>query len=273
MNNIKRFDSPEALGAWLKAIPTSDHENYDVHFGGEYLPQAINILESGDLRYVADAEKVMNKLADANIMSTGLKTLQADVVGFMPLIPNVLAGLPNCMLARSETEIEATNTPLCIYIDTTVSASLSYMGLINRGVATLAFTLAMANIRPIELYTVSTCTTPSRMNDCYGVVTRIETKPLDIARAAWMLCAPAMARRIMHTSVQHLSQTRVLSAPFSWGMAANSNEYQKNMRGMLNLAPHDVFITGGYITDRLMLSDPVAWVKQMIDKHTQGLET
>lgn len=264
-DKVLRFNSPEELANY---VGTLREYRPGSHFHGQSLSEAQRCLLNGDVSTVDSAQALITRLEEQAILSTGVKTLTADVVGFMPLVPHVLAGLPNSMLTRYESEIEATNTPITIYIDTTVSSDLSHGELINRGIATLAFAMAMANVRPVDLYTVSTCCADS-CNGSYGVCTRIETRPLDLARAAWMLTSPTMARRIMHTSVwNQLGFISLGGGPFSWQLSPTQNSYMASMRDMLSMEAQDVFITGGYIADKLMLTDPIAWVNMMVRKHT-----
>lgn len=280
MNNtvkITRHESPIELAEFLEGIPDSFHYTYmdgiDPKWTGCSVREVIRTLREGDMKYVSRAQAIMDKIEESSAMSAGVKIISADVVGFCPIVPNVLAGLPYCMLTRATSEIEATNTPLCIYVDTTVSAGVSIDHLISRGVAVLAFTMAMNVVRPIDLYIVSTCQDDYDKNSAFGVCARIETRPLDLARASWMLVDPAMARRAMFTAMKYnRGGGQIGSCPFSFDQNPTNASYENSMRSALDMQPNDVFIRGGWLYDKLMHSDPVAWVNKMVQQHTTKQE-
>lgn len=269
-----RFNSPEELLEFCNKLPGTDlYWGNEGNKGGLPWPLALKALENGDTTAVYAAEKIMQEMADQQVFTSGLKLLTSDVVGFMPIVPAVIAGLPECMLNRSISEIEATNTPISIYVQTTVSAGLSHKEIENRGIAILALAMAFANIRPIELYTVS-------LSDFYGdgeatgSITRIETRPLDLARAAFMLCNVTMARMIGHevSKAHSRRKNNRTGIPHAWGINPMSEQSYELGRELIGCSPQDIYISGGYLLDKLMLNNPIQWVKNMIAKHSHSQE-
>jgi hypothetical protein len=266
---IRRFDSPSEYSDYLSALEykTSSYDGDD--FYGMSFDKALRTLSTGDDALLPRAQSVINELTDQNIFSSGVPLMRAAVNGFVPLVPAVLQGHPEAFLTRYRDDAQSMNAPLSIYIETVVSAGVSAQQLANRGIATLGFVLAMQNIRPIELY-VSTI---GGNNGAYGAAVKISTTPLDLMRATWMMTSNAYYRCLGFAAICEARNERGdpkhSYISWAWYGSPTSDIYISSMREALGMQSDDIFITGGHLIDKLMLNDPVAWVKQMIEKHTQ----
>lgn len=255
-------------------------ENDNEDWGGPIWPKALEKLERGDATRTGMVNSLYDEITVDLTPTSGRNIIGPAIVGFVPNVPAYLAGQPETMLARQVIEDMSHLAPLRIFVETSVSCNLTATQLINRGVATLAFTMLMNTVRPIELYLLSSWSTDEGYGDGYaGVachVVRVETKPLDISRAAWMLTDPGYARRLSFSAAKHLmwpklikkSRARRDTMPLAWG-AAYGHQYVINMEQALKTEPQDLIIVGGYGGNDLMLNDPKAWVNQMIDKHME----
>ena len=266
--NVKHFDSPEAYADWLESIPANLRANYDQSFGGAYLEKGVSILRAGNLDRLEDAKRIMDQLDVEGLISNSMPILQSSIAGMIPNIPNAIAGHPETMFSRGHIESPNLTTPLNVYVETTVSAGVSQKELINRGVAILAFALAMETIRPVELY-IALPHSHSRKPGVYCPVIKIASRPMDLGRAVWMLTDPCFARRLFHTAINHLSECGMQCqvGPWAWNSDPTREQYETNFRKLLDMQPEDVLLKGGYLTDKLMLTNPVQWVKNMIEKH------
>lgn len=263
------YNSPEELGEFFRSMPKKyiayPHDN-DSWAGGSF-DHCVSTLNKGDASSADKAQKIFDKLLLSGIEAPRLKTLQPSVVGFMPIVPNVIAGVPDCMWKREETDILAENTPVTIYVDVVVSSGITTQELFDRGVAILALTMALSTIRPIDLYAVAMCDILADGHAC-GTITRIETRPLDLARASWMLTSNGFARRLMHSgAMYHRDTIYNTHAPFCWGMSPNNPAYVSKFKSIVGMTPEDIFIPGGWLYDNLMKNNPVAWVNKMIEQH------
>jgi len=265
--NIKHFDSPEAYADWLETIPSHLVSDSGEGFSGTQLSVGVRILREGDTSRLAQAQEIMDKVLTEGLVTQHMQVLQSSLVGFVPNIPAALAGHPEAMFNRGYMESPTVNSPLNIYVETTVSAGVSQQELINRGVCILAFVLAMEQIRPVDLF-IALPHSHSRRPGVYCPVIKIASRPMDLGRAVWMLTDPCFARRLFHTAINQLSGAGVRCGvgPWCWGDPQSAN-YEKNFRELLEMQPDDLLFKGGYLYDELMRTNPVAWVQKMVNEH------
>jgi hypothetical protein len=265
---VARFDSPEEYRAYLQSSEVRSYNWLGDSWSGGTFDQCADKLYHGDTSTVADAEKIMSQLADAHIFSFDVPLTVPSVVGHMPLVPAAITGVPESMLARQYEPQQSNRSPLTIYIETTVSAGVSHNELIKRGVAALAFALAMNTIRPVEVYAISMGSPGKTKYNATGAIVKIESKPLDIGRAAWILTNPGYCRTLAFSAMGHMAKSTSRRIDWSWNCTPTSQKYIAKMRELCDMSPQDVLISGGHLSDSLMRRDPVAWVRQMIEQHT-----
>ncbi len=273
MHLYKTFDSPEEYADYLdKAGPQYSSTEYSNSWAGCSREDAIKTLHVGDASLLHRAQAIIDKLDLAHIFSNDVPVLQPSIAGFIPNVPAAIAGQPEAMFRRGFVESPSILAPLTVYVDTTVSAGVSEKQLIERGIAVLAFVLAMETVRPVDLYCISLGTNPRNQEQITGSVTKIASRPMDISRAVWMLTSPGYSRRC-RTECQYY-QHKQKRDPGNWifGIAPTDKSYEPTIRKLLELQPDDVFMKGGHLFDSLMLNDPVEWVRQMIAKHSGGQE-
>lgn len=261
------FDSPAEFAYYLEQR-TSRHREGD--WAGFNWGQSIDALNNGTKKYVNEAQAIIDKMTVDNLFSMEQPIIESSVVGFAPNIGAYLAGHPMDMYNIVSSENESVITPINIYVDVIVSGGLTHKELIARGVAILGFALALSAIRPVEIFACSICL-PSR-GITGGTVCRIPSKPIDMERAAFMLCDPAYARRLSFTAIGHQGEGDCDGISWAWNGTPISKDYEKKMRELLGMQPHDVYIPGGWLDDKLMLTNPVQWVKDMLAKHRGDID-
>lgn len=268
------FESIEAYADWLDKSPCKN--NWEVGYGNIKL--LINNLRTGTLDYISQAEKIIDKMNDQQLFSVGQVMLLPSVVGFMPNVPAAICGHPESMFARQRTNLDGLNTPISIYIEPGISGGLTDTQVINRGIAVLAFVLAMNILRPIEVYMTETNGATVGGSglygfNCVGAAVKIDTKPLDLARACWCFTNQAYVAPLgfiaSTTIYKEWKGDTVNHSAWSWCGRPQQAEYQQGLRDLYNMQSQDVFIPGGHLSDTLMLNNPVLWVQQMIEKHTK----
>jgi hypothetical protein len=268
---VERFDAPEELHDYLKDVHNIWRRNQDSHWGASW-EQCCNNLLQGDTTNLDAAMAIIDKMQDAQLFSEGMPVYAPSVVGAFPNVPAFMMGHPMDMFSKQMSQTDALNTPLTIYIETTVSGGVSVKDLRSRGVAALAFALAMNNIRPVEIYTVSGGLPSGGKTSI--VVTRIASAPMDIARAVFMLTDEAFARKITFAAMCNMSGVDTGYISWPWNGYPTYDDYKAKMRDALEMQPQDVLISGGHLNDKLMQSDPIQWVRNMIDLHSgkEGIE-
>ena len=266
--NFTVFGSPEEYLHYINGVNSIYIWHPDPSFFGRSLPEAKKALAQGDTTYLARAQAIIDKMVDAQIFYTGKLELVNDFVGFLPNIPAALAGQPQDMYNIQETENQNITTPLNIYIETLVSEGVSHEKLIARGVAVLAFCLAMNNIRPVELYTICIGKPQNSKHKSGGIVCRVPSKPIDLERATFMLCDPAYYRQLAFIAMGDHVKSNNTHIQWPWDNPPTAPDHEPRMRELLDMQPEDVFMPGGYLFDQLMLDNPVQWVRNMIQKHS-----
>lgn len=272
--SIQWFDSPEQYAEYCDAIPDELRANEWSGFAGMSYDSAVQVLRSGNNANMSAAEKLIAEMQDQQIFASGLPLPRASLVGSQPRIAAVLTGHPKSMYRRVREDNSAMNTPLRVFVETTVSAAVSQDQLTKRGIAALAFVMAMNNIRPVELYCVTIGRPDYGSYQAAGAICRVASRPVDLQRACFMLTDAAYARRLSFSSMSQLAGVRSYYSHvgWAWGSEPRSDSYQSRMRALLEAKSDDVIIFGGYILDKLMLNDPIAWVKQMLAKHNAARE-
>lgn len=276
-------DSPEEYADFLSnpVVKHSYQDGKNDDWAGLSYKPALEKLRFGDDSRAILAEKIFQDVIESDIVTIGRPEILPSLVGSIPNVPAVIAGMPNNMLVRATSDAYSASAPIRIFIDTGISAGVEVPQLIKRGVAALAFTLVMKKIRPIELYSlIAYLPVPfsNGMNSAYNSkytaainLVRIETNPIDLARSTWMLTDPAYARRLAFpTSVYILNDIMKLPpdayTSILWGFDSYpmSEHYIAQIRDALDLKPQDIFIKGGALDDKLMLDNPVAWINKMV---------
>jgi len=156
----------------------------------------------GDQSLVAESDTFLEKLEDQTPHSLGWRNVD-DVVGAVPNVPAFIAGHPQCMRRRERTRKDT--APLAIYMDLTSSGGISERDVTRRGVALLALTRVLIERRPVELWVGASLGCPHRSGT---VAWRIDTAPLDLARAAYHVGATAMSRGFGYAICQHHMGTK-----------------------------------------------------------------
>lgn len=272
--NLIWLDSPEEYADYVQnKIPRSQWCTNSSLFAGRNMNEALDVLRHGDTKNLSRAEKIIQDMQDQEIFSIGLPMPVRCVHGYYPHVPSAIANHPKSMKRRVENDQIAINTPIRIFVETTVSTGVTTDQLTNRGIAALGFIMAMNLIRPVELYCLSVGypkgvhTNTPHFKAC-GSVVKIASKPVDLQRACFMLTDVAYARRIACSAMYHMRNMDYKSnIHWAWSLDPRLPQYQAQIREMLDLTEHDVVLYGGYIDDKLMLTNPIQWIKNMIEKH------
>lgn len=289
MSKLLRFDAPEDYCDYLETIPAAHvYEGYtysSYSSAGNKMKQHENFikqLRAGDLSKVRYAEEVMDKLNREQLLAVGAKEPHLSVVGAMTHFPSYEAGLPNCMINEAPSDIRGTHTPLNIYYDRFGSIGLDTQALTNRGIACLAFVMAMANVRPINVYIIAATANGQIANNSgglYGSIIRIETQPLDLVRAAHILTSESFTRNLTWSSASYLQAQKHGLADKHWGAygpfvdtPASGEPYNQSMRHAFQMGKDDIFLAGASVLDELATRDPVAWVAEMLRRHANEEE-
>ncbi len=173
-----------------------------------HLRNCIGGLTRGDLSQIAQSDDFIRRLEEEQFLSKAWR-VRGDVVGSLPDIPAYIAGHPMTMRRRIRTK--KPQGPLVLFLETTGSGStFANQGPLMRGSAMLALARILAPQRPVELYV---CTTFGRTLTMNAVLCRVETMPLDLGRACYMLTNLGDMSMGGHEVIRHM---RADHDPGSW---------------------------------------------------------
>lgn len=210
-----RFDAPEQFAAWLD-IPTeaaSVHWTEDNRqFHGANARDTLERARGGDLARVALADAMLAHLEDAVGFEARRWRTVDSVAGGAPNVAAFLAGSPMSM--RRRVRMLDAAAPLTIAVEMTVSANVDKASIARRGAAALALARIAAGQRPVALWGHYACQDGRDKAAAFAV--RIETAPLDTARAAWLLCAPEACRRAAFAACARLAAWDQDSGSVRW---------------------------------------------------------
>jgi hypothetical protein len=231
----------------------------DSYWYGTTYNQFAQKVETGDESLVAESETFLSQIEDQVPMSRGWRNVD-DVVGAVPNVPAFLAGHPQCMRRRERTMRDT--APLAIYMDLTSSGGISASAVQKRGIVLLALTRMLVEHRPVELWVGTSLGGPGKAGT---VAWRIDTAPLDLARAAFHISATVMARGFGYCLCQKLFNTGG-----GWPFASHSVHCNtaKARLSQVFAGQELLYIPPIYVTDELV-SDPVGWIKRTLDGYVR----
>ena len=142
---------------------------------------------------VSASDAMLSKM-EKYAFESNKRTWRNDIAGGCPDVPAYIAGQPLSM--RRRTIVESDSAPLAIIVDLTASEGIPADIMERRGAAILALVRVLSTRRPVELWAGAFLQGgPAGMDAC-AFFARIDTAPLDLARAAHVLSSQSMPRQI-----------------------------------------------------------------------------
>lgn len=257
VKEIKSFDSPEDFSGYRSNLTYRGVNNGWA--GDETEKECFSILEGlkDYSKHSSQVEKIINEMQIDGLFTTGTKLPERSYWGNTPNVAAYLAGLPKNMNRRVHSDNYALNTPINVYLETIVSSGLSDAQIANRGIACLALAMALQSIRPVNLYVTNIART-LKNNNIYGVCVQVSSGNIDISRADFLLTSKSFSRKLGHECIFTMINC-CDGLPLI-------NGYENLVREYLGLTEDDLYITSGHLKDTEMLTDPVKWVKRMIEE-------
>lgn len=222
------------------------------------------MMVSGDLSGVPESDKLLTKFEDISPLSQKWRNI-SDVVGGVPNVPAFLAGHPMTMRRRQRMMVD--KAPLCAFIDLTVSASINNKTMQTRGAVALAFVRMLASQRPVELWA---CCGVGGLGYSSNILIRIDTAPLDLARAAHLMTHPGATRLLCYGTNRFLCRDKLGK---EWGGSwayDDVNLYRKNaldnFKAQVNPSAECIMLPAAYAGDP-MVAKPEEWLRGMLEKY------
>ena len=211
--------------------------------------EAIDLAHRGDDSFAREAEKLLEQMTLPESMG---RVWDRSPSGAYVVVPEFLAGMPDPM--RRKRKAPVANKPVRIWVDTSLSAGISRETFTKRGVAIMALIMRLHSTRPIDVMAYSLAKHYDGAH--YLVTTRIESSPLDLALAGFVLAHPAYERHLIHSIFKtHFGQSLFQLCPVPTARP-----------DLIGAADGDIVIAGSHSGDQGMISDPLAWVNRMVNE-------
>lgn len=264
---IRRYDSIAALRhEYIEKGTTSTSTRMGSSwYGGENFADTVRLSETGDTSLVPEAEAIISRL-DAAIETTRRSASRAPA-GMFCVVPDVLAGLPTPM--RRMIEEKDLHSPISIISSVNSSASVTAEQLKVRGTTILALVIALARIRPVNLHMLFIGDGKEGGETIFTA--QINTSPLDLATACYVLTSAGFYRRIGFAIAEHMNR-------FCGGWPARFNYYDQkpyldHLAKKLSPDPERTLVIGPLHAADPLLSEPLPWINSQIARFTQAEET
>lgn len=242
-NLTRGHDNGQGMGDWA---------------GGMSGRESTRCLEMGNESLVAESDEYLSQFEDMEF-STQAWRVVSDVQGGVADVPTFLAGHPLSMRRRQKVIVDT--APLVIVADLTSSADITSKDVRRRGCAILALSRMLCAVRPVELWIVVGL---GRQGFAGEVLTRIDTTPLDLGRAAHMMGHPSVSRGLGYGYLQAEHQT---GGAWNFGdITLHRKTARESYIQALGINGELLYCPPIFSTDK-NVTNPVGWIKDMLVKY------
>ena len=180
------------MGELIQTLPFDGNNRFRPEWNGGLQPDQIKrLMLNGDDAGAEKAEALMESL-DIDVESMRFHPSPGPV-GYSPRIGAYLAGDPRDMWYRERSE--DAGGPIRLYVFLGASGGIRFETMEAKGIACTALAMALAKIRPVELYAV-VAGRPDDRDDDVAIFVPVSIAPLDMSRVCAWLCRPAAFRNV-----------------------------------------------------------------------------
>jgi hypothetical protein len=244
--------------AAAESVPQCERGSGGSWFGGKSYAESLENVRSGDLAGVADADKFLADMESHVFVSRQFRVFD-DVVGAVPNIPAYLAGVPQNM--RRRTRQPTSTAPLSVFVNLTSSAGIGAADLYKRGAAILALVRLLSNVRAVELWGFVGLG-DSRTGNYVAV--RLDTAPLDLARAAHVLTHTSVARGLGYGIATHRFNA---GGAWPYSDVKLSRKHGAEILARVTYPGSDVLLIPPIFLTDDCVKNPVKWIRDMLQAY------
>lgn len=222
-------------------------------FGASSVAGAVRYIHNGATEYETRETRTLLDKIESGFHGRTVQQWQPSVMGAYPMVPDFLAGMPDCMRRRMQTDTDV--SPIRIVVNTTVSAGVDAHDLARRGAAATALAIKLSEVRPVELWAAYGGHAAGRTT--IGRV-KMDTNPVSISNAVAVLSSRQFARAICFAPMIEAAN---YNTSIGWPQGIRGDA----MREALDLEPQDIYIPGGHISEADKFGgDVVAWIESYL---------
>lgn len=256
------FDSVGDFSREFQSTGVKLQHNDPSWWGGDSLSTLLKKCTEGETTHVQAAEDLLEQLRHE--IEVPKPQWSPSPFGAFPMVPEFLAGDIECMRIMQHDPQQS--TPIRIWFDPTSSAVIDAKDLVKRGTAVLALTMALSQIRPVELWTF--CDLDAHGKDHSLICVKIQTAPMMLSEACYVLCNPGYARALTY-SMAH--QRFGFQGMWGFGDWCDDESRIEIMKASLQASDQDIIIPGASYKDDL-ITNPIEYIRREIKRHTNQLE-
>ena len=270
--NVAIFESILDLYAFNKAH-TGHHRKTDAWQGNMSTQEAMQCALNGRQEGLDKALRTLDGFEQFLEAPAPRSVIVSDVAGGVPNVPAYLAGHPLNMRRRQR--VADALAPLTVVIDLTTTFTIKPAQIEKRGLAVFAFVRAMAAIRPVTLYVACGlgCEGDATSSAYYAAVP-LETAPLDLARAFFMITHVAMARALLCPVVGEVHKNDKDGQSIGWDGSwpyRSSEQAKASMRdGFAQVFGGDVFTVAPLQSTDKAIDNPEGWLKETLAMYSRA---
>lgn len=259
--NHKHFANVAEYARWARFALGGTKRHYITDHWPERVPAGIDTLTNGRDDLVSRAESVMDKLA-AELPETVRPMWESSVAGAFANVPAFLMGRPDSMWRMNRVARE--DAPIRIWIGVSSSYGIDEDKLLERGIALMAFAMAMSETRTVLLTPYWCGQTDKHIGDEHCVSWDLQTSPFVLSELAASLADANVTRYLGLFAGNVLSGCGVTG----WRHVPHVNRHddEASMRARLGCADEDIWLGPIHLYDPL-LTDPVAWIKDKLAQY------
>lgn len=261
---ITVFDGSTAFANAVMALPDGCHDNGSSWEGGKSIKETARLCIDGDLSRVPPSDAFLGKMENlVQYAAPMFKNIDA-MTGGIPNVPAFLAGQP--MNMRRRQRVASEQAPLNIFVDIVSSGGIDTPHLEKRGAAILALVRLLSAQRPVTLYIVAAGSPHASGVQSSACAFRIDTAPLDLARAAHCLVHVGVARQGAYGIIAHQVDKRAGNLAWAYN---DVNFYRaKGARYWQRVLPVDdvLFVPPPFVSDAC-IDNPGQWLRDMLAKY------
>jgi hypothetical protein len=207
---------------------------------------------AGDDSRVEKCQALVDQFSNDCDLALSYPTWNPDVCGAYPLVPEFLAGLPECMMRRQMTDSD--RAPVTLWVCVTSSGGIDAEECEARGIAIMALAMALSQTRAVNVRLFSGLDGPMRNH----LVTVDLPQPFSLAQAAFILSSQSFSRGLTYKFLDNES-----GAGGGWPDDIHHGKYasrREDWKKLLPIGADDVVFPHIFMGDPDLV-DPVGYCK------------
>ncbi len=272
------FDSPKDYLLFMKRNRVVKYNKQAGNWSGNLtFDEAAEKVITGDADMAKKSAEVFDSVIKKKIVGISPQW-ELSVGGSFPCVPAALAGHPHDMYRQ--TPRVSNSSPVRIFVSVSVGAFVTSEQIENRGAHIAALAMTLSAHRAVEVFVFSDFSVLDAPGMGLIPNIRIPVENLDLATFSFMVCSPAVERRLMfsYPSVCGCKfDGKYSGIGFAWGGKPKGasdrfgKAFHRKIKDAIGCSDGDLYMP---LIDNedLSVENPERWLDEQIAKYTQANE-